>query len=402
MLARFIKTLTPLPTHPLYLFTLSLALGIAWQATTLPLFFPILIGLVIFILFSPRLRQQQYLALLLAAAAIFFLGALRYQQRVDNFNTFHRLIGRRPVQLVARVIDCEPSYRQEGTFIATLAMEKIQSSDPKFILSRVEGTSPGLRQGFGGLASGRADSKISGHRFFTNISGPPPFEVGDTVTLERVFFRPPADGGEYWRYLIKEGLVAHVRARPESFTVVEHPPRSFYRSVSALRNRILESAKKELAPQTFALFTSIFWGKHAVDQRQLDTIREEFRPWGILHYLARAGLHLTMLIMLLQKAVTFLPLPFMVRTVLGAGLIGAYALLSWSSISFIRAVLVFFLFVLCTLLWTPSHGLYRLTLACFLILLSNPLQLFFLDFQLSFLVTFVFMWLPALTKAQNS
>lgn len=372
MLARFIKTLTPLPPHPLYLLTLSLALGITWQATTLPLFFPILIGLVIFILFSPRLRQHQHLTLLLAAVAIFFLGALRYQQRVDNFGAFHRLIGHRPVQLVARVVDCEPSYRQEGTFIATLAI-----ADDK-------------------------NPAIAGHRFFTNISGQPPFEVGDVVKLERVFFRPPADDGEYWRYLIKEGLVAHVRARPESFTVVEHPPRSFYRSISTLRNRILESAKKELAPQTFALFTSIFWGKHAVDQRQLDAIREEFRPWGILHYLARAGLHLTMLIMLLQKAVAFLPLPFMVRTVLGAALIGGYALLSWSSISFIRAVLVFFLFVLCTLLWTPSHGLYRLTLACFLILLSNPLQLFFLDFQLSFLVTFVFMWLPALTKAQNS
>ena len=382
MLARFIKTLTPLPVHPLYLFTLSLALGIAWQATTLPLFFPILIGLVTFILFSPRLQQKQYLALLLAAAAIFFLGALRYQQRADNFSAFHRLIGHRPVQLVARVIDCEPSYRQAGTFVATLAITSDKNPADKNPAGK--------------------DSAIAGHRFFANISGCPPFEVGDTVALDRVFFRPPPDGGEYWRYLVKEGLVAHVRARPESFKIVEHPPRSFYRSVSALRNRILESAKKQLAPQTFALFTSIFWGKHAVDQRQLNNIREEFRPWGILHYLARAGLHLTMLIMLLQKSVAFLPLPFMVRTVLGAGLIGAYALLSWSSISFVRAVLVFFLFVLCALLWTPSHGLYRLTLACFLILLCNPLQLFFLDFQLSFLVTFVFMWLPALRKAQNS
>jgi hypothetical protein len=374
MLARFIKTLTPLPTHPLYLLTLSLGLGIVWQATTLPIFFPVLIGLVLFILFSPRFQQKQYLPILLAAISIFFLGALRYQQRVDNFNAFHRVIGRRPVYLTANVIDCEPSYRQEGAFVATLAL-----TDDK-----------------------NKNSAIAGHRFLINISGKPPFEVGDTVAMQKVFFRPPPDKSEYCNYLIKEGLVAHIRSRPESFTVVEHPPRSFYRSVSLLRNRILESAKNRLSPKTFALFTSIFWGKHAVNQRQLNNIREEFRPWGILHYLARAGLHLTMLIMLLQKAITFLPLPFMVRTVLGAVLIGAYALLSWSSISFTRAVLVFFLLVLCTLLWTPSHGLYRLTLACFLILLINPLQLFFLDFQLSFLVTFVFMWLPALTKAQNS
>lgn len=109
-----------------------------------------------------------------------------------------------------------------------------------------------------------------------------------------------------------------------------------------------------------------------------------------------------MIIAILQKIVSILPIPFMARTLLGGILVSAYALLTWSSISFIRAILAFFIFILSTLLWAPSHGLYRLTLVCFLILICNPFQLFFLDFQLSFLITFTLVWLSTLRKAENS
>lgn len=401
MLASFRKTLTPLPTHPLYLFTIALALGIAWQASTISLYIPAGIGLIGLILLFTKLKDNNYKTILLAATALFFIGALRCQQRVENLNSFYRTIGRRPVRLVARVIDCEPSYRQEGMSVATLEIENIE------YLGYKKNTHAHLNPS---TSSGRADQKkisytnsgISGQRVIANISGTPPFAVGDTVSLNRIFFFPPADKSDYSRYLIKSGLVGHLRTRPESCSVLAHPEKSFYRTIAKLRNGTLESAKKDLSPQAFSLFTSIFWGKHAVDQRQINAIREQFRPWGILHYLARAGLHVTMLIILLEKAISFLPLPFMVRTVLGGALIGCYALITWSSISFVRALLVFFIFMLSTLLWLPSQGLYRLALACFLILLVNPAQLFFLDFQLSFLVTAVFMWMSAITKAQNS
>lgn len=449
MLQRFTKTLIPLPLHPLYLFTLSLALGIAWQAKQIPLYIPLsIVGLVGYLLLVQQLKNPKKnsnsLPLFIVATVIFCVGALRYQQGIDDFNSFYQALDRRPVNLVARVIDCEPSYKQGGTFIATLTIEQAEfitytkrdghscpsihfsygneslrkntqdarQGENSQISQELEPTqSPAHPECFRSMvhaekmyqrACAGTDPDITGHYFIAILPDKPPFRAGDTVLLKRIFFFPPADKSDYAKYLVKSGLVAHIQIKPESVSVLKHPIRSFYRTLSELRNNILESAKKQLSPPTFALFTSIFWGKHAVDQQQLNSIREQFRPWGILHYLARAGLHVTMLILLLEKTISFLPLPFMVRTVLGAGLIGGYALISWSSISFIRALLVFFIFILCTLLWAPSQGLYRLSLACFLILLWNPFQLFFLDFQLSFLVTAVFMWMATITKAENS
>lgn len=393
MLARLTKTLIPLPVHPLYLFTLALALGVVWQSTSTALLHQIFVAIVTFALLFVSLKKRHYTAILLTSMALFFVGALRYQQQVDTFHEFYRSIGRRPVTISARVIDCEPSYRQEGTFIATLEINSCCTCFPK------------NRKPIKTYQQSRdiTNNNVAvGKKICITVSGTPLFEVGDTVYLERIFFFPPNDKSDYTKYLIKSGLVAYLRSHPEKIVVTHHPQKSLRRAISTLRNTILESAKKRLSPQTFALFTSIFWGKHAVDQRQLNNIREHFRPWGILHYLARAGLHVTMLIILLEKMISFLPLPFMVRTVLGATLIGGYALLTWSSISFLRAIIVFAILILCTLLWTPSHGLYRLTLACFLILVWNPSQLFFLDFQLSFLVTAVFMWMSAITKEQNS
>lgn len=386
MLTRFAKTLTPLPVHPLYLFTLSLALGIIWQANQLPLYIPLaFIGLISCFLFVQRPKNLKkiaanYVPIFIVATGIFCVGALRYQQGINNFNCFYQTIDRRPVKLVARVIDCEPSYKQLGTFVATLTIEQAE---------------------FVGCKN-RTNPAITGHKFIAILPNKPPFRAGDTILLNRILFFPPAEKSAYANYLVKSGIVAHIQLKPENVSVLKHPISSFYRTLSELRNNILESAKKQLSPPAFALFTSIFWGKHAVDQRQINSIRDQFRPWGILHYLARAGLHVTMLIILLEKTISFLPLPFMIRTILGAGLISGYALISWSSISFIRALLVFFIFILCTLLWAPSQGLYRLALACFLILLWNPFQLFFLDFQLSFLVTAVFMWMSAITRTENS
>ncbi|MCL5436489.1 MAG: ComEC/Rec2 family competence protein [Candidatus Dependentiae bacterium] len=395
-LIRLLKSLSPLPLHPLYLFTGALALGIAWQASNLTFTIPLAAGLILFLLFSPRLRGQKYILTIVSTSTIFLLGALRHQERVSNFNAFHRLIGHRPVRIVSQVVDCEPDYRKPGNFIATLSIQMAQSSP-----------STGETGGPSRARVHQFDSKIvTDQRLVVHIGTtdgkPPPFEVGDTVALERIFFRSPPDGGEYGQYLIKEGLIAHAHSKSEEFMVITHPDWSLNRTIANLRNRTIAALRDRLTPQTFSLFTSIFWGKHALDREESTEIREAFRPWGVLHYLARSGLHLTLLIALLERMISLFPIPFMVRTLLGAALVGAYALISWSSISFTRAILVFFLFVIATLLWIPSQGIYRLSLVCFIILLLNPLQLFFLDFQLSFLVTAILMWLSMLSKAENS
>ena len=71
-----------------------------------------------------------------------------------------------------------------------------------------------------------------------------------------------------------------------------------------------------------------------------------------------------------------------------------YFILSWPSISFIRAFLIFLFTKYCNLHRHPTHFMHILLLTCCIVLLINPLQLFFLDFQLSFFLTFGH-WAPS-------
>lgn len=372
------KTFTSLPFHPIYLFALALIGGIYAQSAGIFTIFSVGIVTIFAMAQLQFISKKQHIFTFCGIIIFFFLGALRCVQRSEEFYSFFRAVGRGPCKIEARLLDSEPSFREEGVTIATFEIKKI------WIDNKIVPVAP-LKSRCVVTCRQRLYS-----------------EIGDTVTINRLFFRQPPIGSDYECYLIKEGLIGHFKLKAENIVIDSHQKNSFRRIFYTMRNRIVNALKTKLSPETFSLFISIFWGKHAINQRQMEIIRSKFRPWGILHYLARAGLHVSMLVLLLGKALSFLPIPAMFRTLLGAGIITFYTLITWSSISFIRATLVFFLLSLCTFFWLPAHGLYRLTLACILILIINPYQLFFLDFQLSFLVTFIFMWLPALEKAQNS
>ncbi len=67
-----------------------------------------------------------------------------------------------------------------------------------------------------------------------------------------------------------------------------------------------------------------------------------------------------------------------------------------------RALYTFILYKICILHKRPSHLVYLLSLVCFFVLLDNPMQLFFLDFQLSFTLTFALAWFNQISSRKNN
>ena len=118
-----------------------------------------------------------------------------------------------------------------------------------------------------------------------------------------------------------------------------------------------------------------------------DILYEQFQWWGISHYLARSGLHLVMFVFILHMLFMFIPIPFLLRQLVVTCCIATYMLFSWSSVSFIRSLLMIFCYLLCSMFRMQQHGLHTISLACCIILLYNPTFLFALDFQLSFGLT---------------
>lgn len=224
---------------------------------------------------------------------------------------------------------------------------------------------------------------------------------GDTLQINHIVISKNTQP-EYEQYLTKEGVALSVFLKGEaSYKVLALGENSWSKKLSTQRNRIMWSLRKKLSKGTFALFAAIFFGYKHATKEDLSDYKNLFKNWGLLHYLARSGLHVVIIMWLLQVFARMIPCAFTLKQIFMTLFIFVYWLLSWPSTSFMRALMTFFLYSWCVVVRWRSTFLHLLTLSCFFTLLLNPLQLFFLDFQLSYGMTYAlaFMTFSRSTKS---
>jgi hypothetical protein len=157
------------------------------------------------------------------------------------------------------------------------------------------------------------------------------------------------------------------------------------------RTELYTTFKSTLPPTTFTYLSSLFLGNKQCDDYL--GMRIHFTRWGLAHYLARSGLHISILMSLWLSLLTILPLCASLKAILLASILIMYDHLSWCSISFNRALWLWLFYIggwLVRANATPFVGLCNLVI---LILLHNPWYAWCLDFQLSFFLTAVLMLL---------
>lgn len=226
------------------------------------------------------------------------------------------------------------------------------------------------------------------HTFF--IYGlPPSYQVGDIVRIENVVITP-ASSKSFELYTYKEGASATIFCRAHQTHIISRPVISCARYIHATKTNILNALSQTVNKHSEMLIKTIFFGNRAHEN---DEIKTAFKQWGISHYLARSGLHLVMLILLWQLFFSFMPIPFFLKELIIMWCVFVYSILSWSSISFTRALLIFICMKIAVFLRRPGHYVHLISVICLLVLAYNPLQLFFLDFQLSFSLTLAIAWL---------
>lgn len=219
----------------------------------------------------------------------------------------------------------------------------------------------------------------------------PNVAVGDAIQLSNVVFKK-IEKKEFNLYLAKEKICATVFVDKPQINILDHPRWNLNRSIAQLRNKIFTALQQSINKETFALFSSIFLGNRAAVKQHMDHEKEPFKYWGTSHYLARSGLHLVIFGIIWHFILGFLPLLFFWKQLFLITLISCYSILSWASVSFNRALIMFFIAKFCLLARKRLHYVHLITLATFLVLIFNPLQLFYLDFQLSFGLTFALAW----------
>lgn len=357
-----------LSLHHLFFATIALSCGIAMQAyyKPLPTLSPSILTIFsLIVIFGSCIPQGRTVLWLLLPGA-FLCGALRYQAQQDNHNFLYARYKGYHDKLIGIVMEKEkiehPYLRQR----ITLSLDK----DPKVLLS-----------------------------IFTpqKIDAIP----GDTLEFNQVFLQKNANL-DYDKYLTKEGIIFSLFLKnTQSYKVLALGKNSWSQRLSVQRNRIVSSLRKKLSKKTFTLFSALFLGYKQTSKEDLAEYKNLFKNWGLLHYLARAGLHVVIIIWLLQIFTRIIPCAFTLKQIFMTLFIILYWLLSWPSTSFIRALTTFFLFSWCVIARWQSTFLHILTISCFFTLLLNPIQLFFLDFQLSYGITYAlaFMTLSRPTKS---
>jgi len=213
----------------------------------------------------------------------------------------------------------------------------------------------------------------------------PSFKAGDCVEFKNLIFKEP-NNPTYKKYLLKENIHGTTYCTRLATTIKEHKKTlasQIKQSISQLEKKVSDKLSKTAA----TLFSSLFLGSKKYSESQDLTIKDYFNRWGINHFLARSGLHVTLILFLIVIIGRLCLVPFGYLNALTCLFMLIYSLLSYSSVSFLRAFIMALMALWCLITRIPISSLHLLTLTFLITLLYNPFFALFLDFQLTFLLT---------------
>ncbi|MDO8520338.1 MAG: DNA internalization-related competence protein ComEC/Rec2 [Deltaproteobacteria bacterium] len=238
------------------------------------------------------------------------------------------------------------------------------------------------------------------------------FRKGDVITFparlkEPHSFKNPG-GFDYARYLYRQGIGATgFIENPENIRLVSRDEIPFWKEwILSVKKETYGILAREGSPQAQGVLIALLWG----EERLLDeSTRELFRNQGLSHLLVISGLHFAAVAWVLFW---FFLLPFKIypksflylpaRPIAAAAtffVLTGYLLFCESSPSVLRAYIAVSCYLAAIVINRSRDLLNILFLAAFLILISNPADLFNLSFQFSFVAVLSLVLIPPWLKS---
>ncbi|MDR3551045.1 MAG: ComEC/Rec2 family competence protein [Candidatus Babeliales bacterium] len=373
--AFFSSYVTPFKVHSLFFQTMAYAAGIITQASLLSSWVAITSMGITLIITSFYLLGRQNIFLTFGLLGLFFsAGSYRYYYQQEEHLNFHQSILNIPFNAIGTVTSISWIDQSRMRWCVTIQTESIE------IETAITPTKKTMQ-------------------FY--VQQKPNLQVQDLIKIQDILVKKVAKPS-YNNYLIKEDIAATFFVTSLNYTLLNRPQKSFKRWLFYTKERLMWRFKSKLSPQTFAFFSSVFLGHRSWGKAKMENPKDNCRTWGISHYLARSGLHMVIFIFAWHMLLNTLPLSLLFKDLFLIFLSIIYYLLSWSSISFIRAFTSFILYKFCNILKVQSQLLHLLTIVTLSVLIINPMQLFFLDFQLSFGLTFALAWFNNIHTKKSS
>ena len=221
--------------------------------------------------------------------------------------------------------------------------------------------------------------------------------LGEEIIVNNLKFNFSND--QYFQdYLIKNQLAATAFVANLDFKVLKVISNFL---LAKYKQAILKKINFKMNDSTKIMFNSIFAGYKNNHKNELNQLKNNFQTWGIIHYLARSGLHLVIISTIWQTICTILQIPIMFSNLIILLFMLIFYTLTWSALPFMRALIMIICCRVCQALGLQIHLLHILNISCILTLLNNPISIFFLDFQLSFLLTYGLIFFNEISYMKN-
>lgn len=230
----------------------------------------------------------------------------------------------------------------------------------------------------------------------------PPLQCGDRMCFRAHVGMPMSDadftGFDYGQYLQRQGISGTAIVYSGYWRKLLQPSApTFKMQALMLREQIIKKFRTwNLEDDVLAIISALTVGDKSKLTRE---IKATYNAAGVSHILALSGLHIGILSMILSWL--FYPLRRVcggkwIASFLIVGLLWGFAFLSGLSPSVIRAVTMFSAYVVASIFSEDRFsGFSALTLTAFIMLIYQPMYLFDVGFQLSFMAVLgIFLFYP--------
>lgn len=217
------------------------------------------------------------------------------------------------------------------------------------------------------------------------------------TTAELSAINPPLNPHQfsYKNYLGKLGVYHQARLTPNNYHKTAHPNRTIFGIAASARNHIIEKLKnKGFGEEELGVIQALLLGRRTDISKET---YDNYKNAGAVHILALSGLHIGILLLVLQfllRPLEYLPHGKKISLLLTVLLLWGFAFLAGLSASIVRACTMFSFVAYALYLNRPSNTFNILALSMFFILLFiNPNLLFQVGFQMSYAAVIAIVWI---------
>ncbi len=204
----------------------------------------------------------------------------------------------------------------------------------------------------------------------------------------------------YKKYMQGLGVHHQLKSSYGSFVLIENPSSTLYGIATQLRNSIISKLQKtDFGEEELSIIQALLLGQR---NDISESVYNNYKNAGAVHILAVSGLHIGILLLLLQfvlKPLERLPKGKTFKLAVMVVLLWGFAFLAGLSASVVRAVTMFSFVAYALYLNRPSNTFNILALSIlFILLVIDPKLLFQVGFQMSYAAVFAIVWIYPLLQ----